>query len=894
MATRPNSADALLAYSVLDCAPGPVLVLDADWIVRYLNQSCIAILARGELDALLGRRLFDIVPELPGTPFQSHIERAIAGVAVDFQSYHTPSDRWIAIAAHPVPDGVAIFASDVTADRRREAELESARARLDAIINSTPDLVMAVDRNLTFLAFNRAYGDVFERTFGRKIRVGETFRDALADHPEAMAEAIARWERAAVHGEEFTTHRELGADGKEPRIYQVRYGNLRSESGELLGAVSTMNDVTESMRDRSALTELTERLDAVIRYSPDRVVGVDLALRVVAMNEHARHDFSGLWGVAIEVGDSLYEKLRTLPDEQRDAAIAMWERAVTGKAITQFAVFGTTPETMQAYEISFGALRNSEGEPAGAVMVAKDVTDREVALNALRESEARFRALGEAAPIGIFLADAQGHCTYANPSLQRIWELREATLLTTGFASRVHRGDIESADAWLGLSGRGLDFRGEFRLVMDDGVERWVLAHSAAIRDETGTIVGRVGTIDDITDARLADDARLQLEQKMLRAQKLESLEVLAGGIAHDFNNLLVGVLGNASLALLDLPDDSPAHAPVVDIERAAQRASDLTRQMLAYSGRGQFVVEPVDVSELVAEMGSLLRTVLSRQAILDFTLDGALPRIEADATQIRQVVMNLITNASDAVGENGGHIRVRTGRQRLAADASELSYLGDPMPPGDYVFVEVEDTGDGMTEDTLTRIFEPFFTTKFTGRGLGLAATLGIVRGHRGGIRIRSAPGLGSTFRVLLPITDVPDAQTPSSAMPVRGDTLGAVLVIDDDETVRAVARRLLERRGFRVVVASNGVDGVEKFREAAHGFSLVLLDLTMPKMGGAAAMAELRKLDPDVRVLVTSGYREREVTAHFVGMEPAGFVQKPFRAEELYAAVTRTMRLS
>ena len=380
----------------------------------------------------------------------------------------------------------------------------------------------------------------------------------------------------------------------------------------------------------------------------------------------------------------------------------------------------------------------------------------------------------------------------------------------------------------------------------------------------------------------------------MLRAQKLESLEVLAGGIAHDFNNLLVGVLGNASLALLDLPDDAPAHAPVVDIERAAQRASDLTRQMLAYSGRGQFVVEPVDISELVAEMGSLLRTVLSKQAILDFSLDSTLPRVEADATQIRQVVMNLITNASDAVGESGGHIRVRTGRQRLTTAAAELSYLGDPVPPGDYVFVEVEDTGEGMTDATLARIFEPFFTTKFTGRGLGLAATLGIVRGHRGGIRIQSTPGHGSTFRVLLPITAVADALTPSSAMPVRGDALGAVLVIDDDETVRAVARRLLERRGFRVVVATDGLDGVEKFREATHHFSLVLLDLTMPKMGGAAAMAELRKLDPEVRVLLTSGYREREVTAHFVGMEPAGFVQKPFRAEELYAAVTRAMRVT
>ena len=892
MATPPSSADALLAYSVLDGAPGPVLVLDGDWVLRYLNHACIAELQRGDTVTLIGQRLFDIVPELRGTSFQSDIERAMTGVPVAFQTYHPASDRWISISAHPVPDGVAIFAADVSENRRREAELAAANARLDAILNSSPDLVVAMDRDLNFLAFNRAYSDAFAKIFGSTIHVGQNFRDALVNHPEAMAEAVSRWERAAMHGEEFTVHRELGADGAESGIYQVRYGSLRNAAGELIGAVSSMHDVTESVRDRSALTELTERLDAVIRYSPDRVVGVDLALHVVAMNEHAKADFAALWGTPLRVGDSLREKFRSLPPTQRDAAILMWEQAVAGTGVSQFAIFGATPETMQAYEISFGAVRNSQGEPAGAVMVAKDVTDREVALTALRESEARFRALGEAAPIGIFLADASGRCTYANPRLQQIWELREATLLTSGFVSRVHTDDAALVDQWLGLAGGGHDFRGEFRLAMDDGVERWVLAHSAAIRDASGSIVGRVGTIDDITEARRAEAARLQLEQQMLRAQKLESLEVLAGGIAHDFNNLLVGVLGNASLALLDLPPGAPAHAPVVDIERAAQRASDLTRQMLAYSGRGQFIVEPVDLSELVVEMGSLLRTVLSRQAILDFDLSPSLPLVEADATQIRQVVMNLITNASDAVGESGGHIHIRTGLQLLAADVAELSYLGDPVAPGEYVYVEVDDTGEGMTAETLARIFEPFFSTKFTGRGLGLAATLGIVRGHRGGIRIRSEPGRGSTFRVLLPVSAASLAPTDVSVLPMHGDGLAAVLIIDDDETVRVVARRLLERRGFKVVVANDGVEGLDKFRAGEHSFSLVLLDLTMPKMGGAATMAELQRIDPDVRVLITSGYREREVTARFAGMEPAGFVQKPFRAEELYTAVTRALR--
>ncbi len=892
MTAGPTPTDDQLALRVLDRAPGPVLAITADWTLRYVNQACVALLARGPAESLLGASLLDLYPEVRGTPFEANVRRALDGVPVAFEAYHPATDRWIAISAQPIPDGVAIFTSDVSVHHRREAQLSAANARLDAIINSSPDLVVAVDRDLTFLAFNRAYATQFEGIFGRRIEVGQNFRDVLADFPSAQEEIVPRWERAAVHGEEFVTQREIGPGTGEARIYEIRYSNLRDASGALLGAVASMADVTDRVRAGSALAELTERLDAVIRYSPDRVVGVDRNLRVVAMNEHAKADFGALWGTSIEVGDSLYAQLASLPPEQRSAAIGMWEAAVAGTAGNQFAVFGTTPETMQAYEISFGALRDRHGQPAGAVMVAKDVTDRELALTALRESEARFRALGEAAPIGIFLADPAGHCTYANPRLQQITGLSEATLLTHGFSSRVHPDDAVKVGAWLGLDGAAHDFRGEFRLSVDGGVERWVLAHSAAIRDDGGAIVGRVGTLDDITEARRAQAARLQLEQKMLHAQKLESLEVLAGGIAHDFNNLLVGVLGNASLALLDLPDDSPAHASVADIERAALRASDLTRQMLAYSGRGQFIVEPVDVSELVAEMGSLLRTVLFKQATLVFDLVAMLPLIEADATQIRQVVMNLITNASDAVGERGGHIRLRTGRQLVDADAVQQSYLGDQLSPGEYVFVEVEDTGEGMSTETLSRIFEPFFTTKFTGRGLGLAATLGIVRGHRGGIHITTAPGAGSTFRVLLPVANVPrPVGTPGSG----GDdavALGSVLIIDDDETVRAVARRLLERRGFDVVVAADGIEGVAVFGASHDKFALVLLDLTMPRLGGAATMVQLRAIDPDVPVLLTSGYREREVAAQFAGMEPAGFVQKPFRAEELYAAVWRALR--
>jgi len=881
---------AQLALSVLDAASRHVVVLDAGWIIRYSNRAALDAIAGATPASLIGIDFLDCYPALRGSDFQRHVESALAGVAVSFETHDRETDSWMAVTAQPIPEGVVISSTNVSMHKRREEALSAAVAQLDAIIDSSPDLVVAVDRTLTLLAFNRGYAAEFEMLYGRRIQLGETFIEVLEAFPEARDEAVARWQRAAVDGEEFTVQREIGPEGGETRIYEIRYSNLRDATGLLIGAVSALRDVTARVRDQSRLAELTDRLEAVIRYSPDRVVGVDRHLRIVAMNEHARADFLAVWGLRIEVGDSLYDRLSAAPEAQRTTALAMWEAAVAGAGGSQFAYFGSMPDTMQAYEISFGAVRDAHGEPAGAVMVAKDVTDRELALMALRASESRFRALGEASPIGIFLADATGRCTYANPQLQRIWELREAAIVEQGLVSRVHPDDFAIAQDLLGLTGNR-DFRGEFRLVMEDGVERRVLGHSAAMRDETGEVRGRVGTVDDITEVRQADEARRQLEQKMLRAQKVESLEVLAGGIAHDFNNLLVGVLGNASLALLDVPPQSPAFAPLRDIERAAQRASDLTRQMLAYSGRGQFIVEPVDLSELVAEMSALLRTVLSRNAVLDFDLATTLSPIEADATQIRQVVMNLLTNASDAVAERGGDIHVRTGFQSVDANVLELSYLGDTLAPGDYVFVEVQDTGDGMDADTLARIFEPFFTTKFTGRGLGLAAALGIVRGHRGGIRITSAPGKGATFRVLLPVSEAARTIGADATGVTHTVASGIVLVIDDDESVRVVTRRLLERRGYRVVVAADGPEGIARFRAAEEPFALVLLDLTMPRMNGAAVMAMLKVTDPEVCVLLTSGYRERDVSAHFDGMAPAGFLQKPFRAEELYAAVAQAL---
>ena len=400
--------------------------------------------------------------------------------------------------------------------------------------------------------------------------------------------------------------------------------------------------------------------------------------------------------------------------------------------------------------------------------------------------------------------------------------------------------------------------------------------------DDEGKVIGLVGVARDITEQKEAERQRLQFEAKIQQAQKLESLGLLAGGIAHDFNNLLTAILGNASLALMKLKPKSPLRNHVQQIETASVRAAELAKQMLAYSGKGKFVVEAMNLSKLVEEMAQLLQASISKNATLEYDLRPDLPAIEADATQVRQVVMNLITNASEALTGSGA-IRISTGERTVERTYTSAPHLGTQLNKGNYVYVEVSDTGSGMDEETRTKIFDPFVTTKFTGRGLGLAAVLGIVRGHKGSIEVSSQPGDGTTFTVLFPASGR-SAVEPVATPDIREcQARGTILVVDDEESIRAAVQLMLNEYGFEVVTASDGLQGVEIFRERSEDIVAVLLDMTMPKLDGEAAFMQLRGISPDIPVILMSGYNEHDIAERFEGKGLAGFVQKPFRPDTL-----------
>ena len=396
-------------------------------------------------------------------------------------------------------------------------------------------------------------------------------------------------------------------------------------------------------------------------------------------------------------------------------------------------------------------------------------------------------------------------------------------------------------------------------------------------------------------DARRAAEAS---EAQSRHVQKLESIGVLAGGIAHDFNNLLHVVLGNADIALSNLTSGSPAREPLEEVVRATLRAADLTRQLLAYSGKGAFVVRHLDLSTEVREMATLLRTSISKQATLGWELESHLPAVSADPTQIRQIVMNLITNASDALGETGGTITLCTGvtqledleNQRFGSPRNGEDTL--PQHKGRLVYLEIGDNGAGMTADTLSRIFDPFFSTKFSGRGLGLAAVMGIVRSHHGLIRIRTEPGKGTAFRVLFPAV-VGSAPAPVKASGERSEWrgTGTIMVVEDEEGVREVAERMLQDIGFQTIGAEDGRHALDLMEEAGDIVTAVLLDLSMPRMGGAETLRRLREMRPNLPILMMSGYTEQVVAPQFSHTGPGitAFLQKPFLAEDLIAVLRR-----
>ncbi len=520
-----------------------------------------------------------------------------------------------------------------------------------------------------------------------------------------------------------------------------------------------------------------------------------------------------------------------------------------------------------------------------AFVAMRDITESRRQQAALR-AESGFRdAIINAAADGICVC----HAIEQPPHIRfTVWSERmtEMTGYTMdeinqfGWHQSVYR-DPEVRERAIGRMDRmrhGENLRAEeWPIVRKDGSPAVLAISTSVILAEDGES-HVLALMQDRTEQHRVAEAQRRLEAQMQHAQKLESLGLLAGGIAHDFNNLLVAVMGQADLALEDLEPASTARERLLEIKYAAERAAELTNQMLAYAGKASFVIGPVDLNDLIREMANLLGGSAARHVEVRLQLCGALPVVQGDVSQLRQVVLNLMTNAAEAMESRPGTLKITSSVESIDDDtARALEPLGTARG-GRYVRLTFEDTGVGMDETTRHRMFEPFYSTKFSGRGLGLAAVLGIIAGHKGGLHVTSEIGEGTRIDVLLPASG-DDAQRAAPRADSTPSSRGTILLVDDDAQVRGVARAILTRNGYRVVEASSGPEGLARFD--AERFVAVVLDVTMPVVDGRTVLRELRLRRPHVPVVLISGYAEEAVADDLNAR--TRFLQKPFARAEL-----------
>ena len=476
-----------------------------------------------------------------------------------------------------------------------------------------------------------------------------------------------------------------------------------------------------------------------------------------------------------------------------------------------------------------------------------------------------------------------------NPGAERIFGWAAEEVVGTAGHRIFVEPDVRAGMPGLELrtateQGRAEDERWHRR---EDGSRFWGSGLLVCLRQD-GELRGFVKVVRDFTERRRLDEA-------VREAQKLESIGVLAAGVAHDFNNVLTAILGNLSMARSAPPTSSVQDVDgfLADAERASRRASDLVKQLLNYAGKGRREVRPVDIARVVTDAVSIVRASVSPKVTIELDAPSSV-WIHADTGQVQQLLLNLVLNAAEAIGDRPGRVDIRLRVREIAEAELRSRYLGVPLPPRPYTEIMVRDDGEGMDEGTLEQIFDPFFTTKFLGRGLGLAAALGIVRSHGGGIAVESAPGRGSTFTVVLPAEQHlggPKTVAEAVADAARGD--GLVLVVDDEPAIRSLVERSLESLGYTVLLAEHGGQALEVLRGSPDPISMVLLDLAMPVMDGAATAAELQRHWPELPIIVMSGLADQDALRRLESLRIAGFVPKPFAPEQLAQAVALARRV-
>jgi two-component system, cell cycle sensor histidine kinase and response regulator CckA len=709
----------------------------------------------------------------------------------------------------------------------------------------------------------------------------ELLRKAWQDitYPDDLEEAVAG--RRQLLAGEITSHtmekRYIRKDGTVwwGRLYRSL---VRDRDNQPKYIIAVVEDITEKKEAERALLDSELLLVLAQKAAHLGVWDRDLRTNEVVVSG----DCKKLYGLTSDDPPLTYERwLALIHPEDRGRVLELLVRDTFERAHVLDGEFRVVwPDGSVHWLLAKGALFFDDfGRAVRATGVNLDITDRKQAEAALRESEARFRNIADTAPVGIWETGPDGAVSFYNKNALTFVGRTMEQIAGSTWNELIHPDDRESVRSTFSSAladRKRCDF--DCRIRRADGEYRWVLCNGIPRFDASNAFCGYIGSFIDSTDLKRS-------HEEALSHQNLESMGRLASGIAHDFNNLLGGILASAELALEERGDSSPGDEELKRIRVASIRGAEIVRQLMIFGGQESARFEPVDASLLVREMLELLKVSISKHAVLQAELAQDVAAVQANPAQLRQVVMNLVTNASEEIGDHEGVIRVVLAQVRVGPDSHHVGALN--QPEGDYVQIEVSDSGSGMSPEVQAKIFDPFFTSKFAGRGLGLAVVQGIIRAHGGTIAVRSAPGRGATFQVLLPCTSKSALETQraivSSGAEESNALAGTILVVEDEEFLRLAVSKLLRQKGCSVMEASDGSVAINLIRTHKDDIDMILLDVTIPGRSSREVFEEAQRMRPDLKIILTSAYGKETVDASYAGLRVEHFIRKPFHLDDL-----------
>ncbi len=864
-----------LVSTAMELAQDALFWINAEGEIEFVNEAACQGLGYTR-EEFLAMRVFDLDPSLTPERFKTMWAEIRAGLSHTRETSQRRKDGTLrpvevarTILVHQGRELLFSAARDIEARKKTETALQASEEKFSKAFHGSPDAI-----NLTRLD-DGTYLDVSQ---GLETVTGWT-REETIGH---SALELGIWANPADRERIVALVKAKGEYSGEEIQFRRKDGSLITGlmSGRVIeiDGVRCLLSITRDISDRKAA-------EAALRYSEDKFSrafhsspdAINLTRMKDAAYLEVSEGFEKLFGwTRQEALASTALELNTWVDP-RDRQRILDLIQEHGEFTDQEFLFRRKDGSLLTGLMS-GKAMEVDGVPC-ILSITRDISDRKAAEQALHVTEQRLRTV---------LANSQAVIYQLDPNARFMLSegLGLAGLgLKPGQVLGMSALELYKDDADL-LDQIRLALEGQASRRTTQAASRYFDNLMSPVFDAQGRLESVIGIATDVTDQR-------QMEEALRQSQKLESLGILAGGIAHDFNNLLTVVLGNLNLAQMHLPENAKAQPYLANMEATVLRATELTKQMLAYSGRGHFLVEPKDLNEVVREVTHLLEVSISKKIRLKFDLEDSLPAIQADAAQVQQVVMNLVTNASDAIGDREGVIHLSTSKVHLADGDLHSSFRGEGLKAGPYVLLEVSDTGIGMTPEVMAKIFDPFFTTKVTGRGLGLSAMLGILRGHGAGLKIVSEVGRGTDFSICFPASPVEIAVPGPDRVQVDAGLLrGRILLVDDEDLILLTIGSALESLGLEVLTASDGLEALELFREASRRPDLVLMDLTMPRMDGREAFRAMHDLDPSVPVVLSSGFTEQDSIQTLSGHNPAAFIQKPYQIKELRQMLKRVLR--